>query len=509
MEQPIKKSIFYRDKHRPQFHYSPPENWMNDPNGMVYFEGEYHLFYQYYPEKTVWGPMHWGHAVSKDLIHWENLPIALYPDDLGHIFSGSAVVDWSNTSGLGKDGQPPLIAIFTHHEMELEKVGTNNHQYQSIAFSHDNGRSLIKYSGNPVLPNLNNIKDFRDPKVIWDKIRKHWLMVLATTDHSKFYSSKNLIDWTHLSNWGSPYGEHNGVWECPDLFPMRVEETGEEKWVLLQSINPGGLNGGSATQYFVGDFDGEKFILDEKFEKEVTNGHAIWIDYGRDNYAGVTWSDIPDEDGRRIFIGWMSNWDYSQTVPTERWRNAMTIPRRLALAQVNGKYRVISHPVKELEKLRGKFIDIESQIVSNNSILIEKKQLNVSQAEVILTIDLEGTSSTVFGIELSNGKGAVYQFGYEIANQQFFSDRSRSFSEVFSDKFSVKPALAPRFSTDQELLLHCFIDASSIEIFIDNGSVVMTETFFPNEDFNQLSLFCNDGQVQLVSGIAYELSSIW
>ena len=296
-----KEIVKSKEPHRPTFHFTPPEKWMNDPNGMVYYEDEYHLFYQFYPDSTVWGPMHWGHAISSDMVTWEHLSIALYPDELGYIFSGSAVIDWKNTSGFGKDGEPPMIAIFTHHEPEGAKKGTKTFQYQSIAYSNDKGRTWTKYAGNPVIPNP-GIKDFRDPKVIWDDDSDQWVMVFAAWDHVKFYGSPNLKDWTHLSDFGKEWGTHAGVWECPDLFPLIVKGKGEKKWVLLQSLNPGGPNGGSGTQYFIGDFDGKNFIIDGEFAENFKQDTTVWLDYGRDNYAGVTWSDIPQSDGRKLFI---------------------------------------------------------------------------------------------------------------------------------------------------------------------------------------------------------------
>ena len=310
---PISKT-YYQQPHRPQIHFSPPEKWMNDPNGMVFYAGEYHLFYQFFPDSTVWGPMHWGHAVSTDLVHWQHLPIALYPDSLGYIFSGSAVVDWKNTSGLGLNGQPPLIAIYTYHNPAGEKAGRKDFQYQGLAFSHDKGRSWTKYAGNPVLPNTESIADFRDPKVLWDEASNQWVMVIAAHDQVKFRGSKDLKKWTPLSNFGKTWGAHSGVWECPDLFPIRVEGSTETKWVLLVSINPGGPNGGSATQYFVGHFDGRQFTVDPSYTAAVSGEKAVWLDNGRDNYAGVTWSDIPKQNGRRLFMGWMSNWDYAQRI---------------------------------------------------------------------------------------------------------------------------------------------------------------------------------------------------
>ena len=247
--QQVMQEPSYHEQHRPQMHFSPPGQWMNDPNGMVYFEGEYHLFYQHYPDSNVWGPMHWGHAVSTNLVNWENLPIALYPDELGYIFSGSAVIDWNNTSGFGKDNHPPMIAIFTHHNMDQEKAGGDRYQVQSIAYSLDKGRTWTKFADNPVISNP-GIKDFRDPKVIWHEESARWIMVFAVKDRVHFYTSTNLKEWSFASEFGASDGNHGGVWECPDLFPLKTSE-GETKWILLQSINPGGPNGGSATQYFV------------------------------------------------------------------------------------------------------------------------------------------------------------------------------------------------------------------------------------------------------------------
>ena len=265
-------SDYYTEKYRPQIHFTPPAKWMNDPNGMVYFEGEYHLFYQYYPDSTVWGPMHWGHAVSKDMLHWEHLPVALYPDSLGCIFSGSAVADINNTSGFGKDGKAPIVAIFTYHDFVGEKAGRNTFQNQGIAFSNDKGRTWEKFNGNPVLKNP-GIRDFRDPKVQWYEPSKKWIMTLATLDCITFFSSPDLKNWTKESEFGKGVGGHGGVWECPDLFPLKVDGTGDEKWVLLVSINPGGPNGGSATQYFVGNFKGKVF------QNENKSVEPRWIDY--------------------------------------------------------------------------------------------------------------------------------------------------------------------------------------------------------------------------------------
>lgn len=499
----------YDERHRPQFHFSPQEKWMNDPNGMVYYEGEYHLFYQYYPDSTVWGPMHWGHAVSRDMVHWQHLPVALYPDSLGYIFSGSAVVDRNNTSGFGKDGQPPLIAIFSYHDPRGEKEGRKNYQYQAIAYSNDKGRTWTKYEGNPVVPNTGNHKDFRDPKVMWDDDRKQWVMVMAAFDHIKFWGSPDLKKWTHLSDWGVGYGAHTGVWECPDLFPIGVGTTSESKWVLLVSINPGGPYGGSATQYFVGDFDGTKFSLDKSYEKDVTNGKVVWLDHGRDNYAGVTWSGIPKEDGRRLFLGWMSNWEYAQVVPTELWRSAMTLPRTLSLEMTDPGYRLFSKPVSELQGIRIDSQHLKSVVVSEELDLTKQFGISPTGLELELVFELPVGGSTDFGIELSNSKGELYRIGYNLTNNEFYSDRSKSGDFSFSRSFAGPIPKSPRVLRKEKIRFHFFIDAASIELFADEGANTMTEIFFPTEDFNTIKIYAQGGNVKLESGKAYPLKSIW
>ncbi|MCB0546179.1 MAG: glycoside hydrolase family 32 protein [Phaeodactylibacter sp.] len=499
----------YLEQHRPQFHFSPQEKWMNDPNGMVYYDGEYHLFYQYYPDSNVWGPMHWGHAISRDLVHWEHLPIALYPDSLGYIFSGSAVVDWNNTSGLGENGKPPLIAIFTHHDPEGERAGRQDFQYQSIAYSNDRGRSWTKYAGNPVLPNTEKIRDFRDPKVIWDERAQQWVMVFAAQNHVKFWASPDLISWAHLSDFGREWGSHGGVWECPDLFPIEVENAAETKWVLLLSINPGGPNGGSATQYFVGDFDGKNFTLEEAFATSVKEENAVWLDYGRDNYAGVTWSDIPREDGRRLFMGWMSNWDYATVVPTTVWRSAMTLPRKLSLHKTEEGYRLFSQPVRELEALRSATHELESiEIVDELDLSAQ-----LAAAPLLLEMEMEfepgATDPVDFGVELSNEKGESYRIGYDAEANHFYSGRTRAGDASFSEKFAAAVHTAPRLSTDEAIRLHLFFDVASAELFADGGATVLTDIFFPSEDFNQAKIFVNKGRVKLIRGETHPLKRIW
>ncbi|WP_420458686.1 glycoside hydrolase family 32 protein [Neolewinella sp.] len=491
----LRTAMEYDEPYRPQVHFSPPTQWMNDPNGMVYHEGEYHLFYQYYPDSNVWGPMHWGHAVSGDLVEWEHLPLALYPDSLGWIFSGSAVVDHGNTSGLGEIGKDPLVAIFTYHNDPLEKAGHDDFQYQGIAYSNDRGRSWTKYAGNPVIPNTAAIRDFRDPKVVWDAEREQWLMVFAAQDRVLFWRSDNLIDWERLSAFGQDIGGHGGVWECPDIFPLQIVETGETRWVLLVSINPGGPNGGSATQYFVGNFDGTAFTLDPTFAGEVRNSNAVWLDYGRDNYAGVSWANIPDTDGRRLFMGWMSNWAYARDVPTTVWRGAMTVPRTLSLHQTPEGYRVYSSPVEELTQLRR-----EAQVFHGEHQL---KNLSSGAFELELMYVLDDDVADTLGVELRNIAGETLQVGYDAQTKTFYTDRRGAGPNDFSDRFALAPHRAPRISNSDTLRLHLILDRASVEVFADGGATVLTDIVFPTEPFDRVVLI-GEGE-----GTIYGLRSIW
>ena len=485
------------EQHRPVYHFTPPQQWMNDPNGMVYYDDEYHLFYQHYPDSNVWGPMHWGHAVSEDLVHWEHLPIALYPDSLGMIFSGSAVADLENTSGLGTTDSPPLVAIFTYHNAEAAEAGANNYQTQGIAFSTDRGRSWEKYEGNPVVENP-GIKDFRDPKVFWYEPEQKWVMIFAAADRVRIYDSPDLISWEFESEFGESSGSHGGVWECPDLFPLMVN--GEEKWVMLLSINPGGVQGGSATQYFIGEFDGEKFVNDNPEET------TLWLDYGKDNYAGVSWSNVPKNDGRRIFIGWMSNWQYANVVPTYSWRSAMTIARKLELAETAEGIRLISLPVDELRNLRAEPYQLEPKRLSENLSLTEITGFESSAKEVLLEFSIpEGTEAADFGVFISNSLGEEVRIGYNQVQQEYYFDRSNAGKSGFSEDFA-GIFHAPRIATSNTIKMHLYIDVASVEVFADEGKTVMTNIFFPNENFQNIGLFTENGQVQLTSGIIYNLS---
>ena len=466
----LAETATYQEPYRPQFHFSPKEKWMNDPNGLVYNDGIYHLFYQYYPEDIVWGPMHWGHATSKDLFHWEHQPIALYPDENGYIFSGSAVLDKGNTSGLGTEGIDPLVAIFTYHDPERAKANTMDHQTQGIAYSNDNGKTWNKYENNPVLQNPGKM-DFRDPKVFWHEDSNKWVMALAVGDHAEFYSSSDLKNWTFMSEFGKDIGAHGGVWECPDLIKMKVNGTNEEKWVLLISINPGGPNGGSATQYFVGDFDGASFSTTQKEVK--------WVDHGADNYAGVTYNNAPD--GRHVFLGWMSNWNYAQEVPTEKWRSAMSLPRELSLGEDENGYFVSSQVLEAFENLTRTVLSRERLSLGDTISL----KGSFDAAEVKWKQNLNQPVEIVF----KNEVGEFIRIRLLPENGRIEFDRSKSGKTGFSDSFADKVHTAPFAPRDAVVDVRMILDRASLELFVDEGRYVMTEIFFPGRAYDEMLLY--------------------
>lgn len=463
----IKAQSPEKEKFRPAFHFSPKAHWMNDPNGMVYSNGIYHLFFQYHPGGTTWGPMHWGHATSRDLFNWEEKPIALYPDSLGTIFSGSAVIDKDNTAGFGKNA---MVAIFTHHNQKIEDAKTGLHQYQSLAYSTDEGESWTKYKGNPVLPNP-GITDFRDPKVMWFEQGKKWIMTLATKDRITFYSSPDLKSWKRESDFGANLGAHGGVWECPDLFPLQIN--GKTVWVLLVSINPGGPNGGSATQYFAGNFDGNKFTPYATKEK--------WVDYGADNYAGITWSNTGD---RKIFLGWMNNWLYANQVPTKAWRGATTIARELSLENVGNDYYLRSVPVKEITPLL-------KSAYNKFNVLVGDKELDLSSKIKSLNgkfkLDIALEKAGTLDIILENKEGEKLIIGYDDQATSYFIDRSKAGETSFEKGFANKH-IAPRIASSTNQKLSMVFDETSVELFSDDGLTVMTDIFFPTSHWNILKI---------------------
>src|SRR5690348_5715741 len=476
----------YHEPYRPQVHFSPKQYWMNDPNGMVYNNGIYHLFFQYYPGASVWGPMHWGHAISTDLIHWTQQPIALYPDRLGYIFSGSCVLDSNNTSGFGIDGNPPLVAIYTNHDTAGENAHTNTYQYQSIAYSNDNGKTWTKYPGNPVVKNP-GITDFRDPHVIWDAPEKKWVMALATKDRITFYSSKNLKEWNKESEFGKNIGSHGGVWECPDLFPLA--DGNKTIWVLIVSISLEAPNGGSGTQYFLGNFDGHDFI--------PIDSTIRWIDYGPDDYPDVTWNNT---GARKIFLGWMSNWLYATKVPTTASRSAMTLPRTLTIQHVNDYIYVASQPVKELNTIETKPVVLKKIDISK-SINLSKK---IGAIKFPCRIDFKNNVQN-FSITLANDVGEKLVIGFDVEKKKYFIDRMHAGKDSFYKGFASVNS-APRLTNNTLQDVTLIIDKTSVELFADGGLTVMTVIFFPDKPYTKILMKGNS----LINELEYTLlKSIW
>lgn len=450
-----------KEKFRPVYHHTPAYGWMNDPNGMFYKDGVYHLYFQYNPYGSVWGNMHWGHSTSTDLMHWKFEGCAIVPDAWGAIFSGSCVVDHENTAGFGKEA---VVAFYT----SAKASPWGDVQSQSMAYSLDNGKTFVKYEGNPIL--TSSEKDFRDPKVFWYAPGKHWVMMLAVGQHMEIYSSVNLKEWKKESEFGAMQGAHGGVWECPDLVEIPVEGTREKKWVLICNLNPGGPFGGSAAQYFVGSFDGKKFVNESPTQTK-------WMDWGKDNYATVTWNNAPD--GRCIALGWMSNWQYANNVPTRQYRSANTLARDLTLYREGQELYLKSTPSVEVKKARGKKVSIPSFRVSEKHEIVNLFEEKQGAYEVEILIQNAGASKIAFC--LLNDKGEKVSMYYDLNRKQFVMDRSESGTVDFSKDFpavTVAPA-----NVDKELTLRLFVDRSSIEAFGEDGKFVMTNLVFPSQPY--------------------------
>ena len=428
------------ERFRPEYHHSPVYGWMNDPNGMFYKDGEWHLYFQYNPFGSLWENMTWGHSVSKDLVHWEALPNAIEADAIGTIFSGSCVVDTRNSAGFGKNA---IIAYYT---------SAAEAQTQSMAYSTDGGRTFTKYEKNPVI--TSDIPDFRDPKIFWHEPTQKWIVVLAAGQEMQFYSSPNLKEWTFESSFGREYGNHGGVWECPDMMQLPVRGTGQQKWMLVCNINPGGPFGGNATQYFVGQFDGHKFTCESK--PEVTK----WMDYGKDHYATVSFSNAPEN--RHVVIAWMSNWQYANQVPTHQYRSSNSIPRDLDLFADGEETYCGVIPSKEMQALRGKKV---------------KKLSDVCE----LVIDIKNSME----LTLSNTNGEEVTMFYDAQKQTFSMDRTKSGDCSFSETFATVTT-APTHGAMKQLRI--FIDRCSIEAFAADGKMAMTNLVFPSIPYTMLKV---------------------
>jgi fructan beta-fructosidase len=483
--------LIYQEPFRPHFHFTPERNWMNDPNGMVYHDGEYHLFYQYNPFGDKWGHMSWGHAVSNDLVQWRHLPLALAEQGDIMMFSGSAVVDFANTSGFGKDGHPPMVAIYTGHREETKD--TKRLEDQRLAYSNDHGRTWTHYSGNPVVDI--GSPEFRDPKVFWHDATSRWIMVVVLSQEKKvrLYASPNLKDWRQLSEFG-PAGAWHGpiIWECPDLFPLEVEgEPGVAKWVLIISINPGGPAGGSGTQYFVGDFDGIRFISDPEHPSEK----MLWLDYGSDFYAAVTWDNVPASDGRRILLGWMSNWNYTQDVPTWPWRSAMTVPRSLTLKRTSRGLRLAQEPVDELKKLHGgppRVFPGGSFAAADNWLF---QQRNLSELLDVEMSFSEVSPRTPFVINIHAGVGEVTAIAVDPQSGTVAVDRTHSGLKGFHPAFSASTRHeAPVEISSGQFTMRFLLDTSSLEVFAQDGRATLTDQIFPAAGKRLISLSSEGGK---------------
>lgn len=482
-----------REKFRPIYHHTPAYGWMNDANGLVYKDGEYHLYFQYNPYGSKWGNMHWGHSVSKDLVHWTHEQPAIARDTMGHIFSGSCVVDHNNTAGFGKDA---IIAFYTSHK---NLPGNHQRQQQCIAYSLDNGRTYTKYEGNPVLTPFDGLENFRDPKVFWYAPQNKWVMIVSADKNMRFYESKDLQKWNYMSEWGAGYGPQPNQFECPDFFEMAVDGNAQhKKWVMIVNINPGFAYGGSGTMYFVGQFDGHKFTCD------TAPNDVKWLDWGKDHYATVTYSNTP---GRIIAMPWMSNWQYANLTPTQQFRSQNALPRELKLYTAdNGEQLVSAAPVKETEALRNKATDL-------GSFEGEKQAKIDNEGAFELDFDLQAGTADKCGVEIANAKGEKVSIYYDVKAQHFVMDRAESGITEFGNK--VEPHQldnAQSLKRYKEVTVNyhnafalgtwapvpikanthhvqIFVDKSSVELFVDGGRIAMTNLVFPNEPYNQLRFF--------------------
>lgn len=495
----------FQEEFRPLLSYSPQRNWMNDPNGLVYHDGEYHLFYQYNPNGSTWGDMSWGHAVSADLLHWTELPPALpvEKDAKGDItqmfFSGSIVVDHANASGLGQPGKPPMVALYTAVLPQGRGDLPPGTQAQSLAYSLDRGRSWIQHPGNPVIrlppgQYASEYRDFRDPKLFWYEPGKKWVMALVLPNLHKalFYSSRDLLKWEYMSEFG-PAGAVGGIWECPDLIELAVDgDPARTKWVLLMSLNPGGPAGGSGMQYFVGDFDGTTFAAD---------GQTRWLDYGADFYAGVTYNGGPD--GRRLLVGWMNNWLYGQQVPTSVWRSAQSVPRELGLRTLDGRIQLVQQPLAGFERLRG------DRLLSAALLEPGSQAIAAPARPVEVTLRLRPADAQRSGIRVrSDGAGEYTEVGYDAGSRTVYLDRSRSGQAAFHPQFATRHD-APVVLRGGELSLRLLLDQGSVTVFAGQGEVVLTDQIFPGPGSNGITVFSEGGQAAAADVNIWTVKSIW
>lgn len=484
----------YDQPWRPQYHFTPPKNFMNDPNGTVFYKGEYHLFYQHNPEGNVWGHMSWGHAISTDMVHWQNLPVAL-PEEPGlyMVYSGSAVVDWNNTSGLCKNPAPLdhscLIAIYTGAYKDRQK--------QHIAFSNDRGRTWTNYAGNPVADL--DAPDFRDPNVFWYAPQQKWIMVTVLADERTLVvlDSPDLKHWTQRSTFG-PAGDMAGQWECPDLIELPIEGTSERKWVLIINRNPGAPAGGTGVRYLIGRFDGANFT------SEVPDAPVLWADWGKDFYATNTWNDAPLTDGR-VWIGWFSNWQYANVEPTVLWRGAQSVPRTLVLHRYADGLRLVQRPVRELERLRRERLHIVNASVADVN---QKIRESGTKGEVYeFEAELRPGQVDDIGFRLRKSKDAETLVGFDAVHREVYVDRTRSGKVSFSKDFPGRHSA--RLEQNTSIKLRVFVDRSSVEVFANDGERVLSDRIYPPPGSDSIELYAQGAGGRIVSLTIWELNSTW
>jgi fructan beta-fructosidase len=485
----------YGQPWRPQYHFTPPKNFMNDPNGTVVYKGEYHLFYQYNPEGNVWGHMSWGHAVSRDMVHWHNLSVALHEVRGPYmVYSGSAVVDWNNTSGLCKNStrqdRSCLVAVYT--------AAYKDRQKQHIAFSNDRGRTWTNYSGNPVADL--DAKDFRDPNVFWYEPQHKWVMVAVLADERTLVvlDSPDLKQWTKRSTFG-PAGDTEGQWECPDLIELPVEGTNEKKWVLIINRNPGAPAGGTGVRYLIGHFDGVKFT------SEVPDVPALWADWGKDFYATNSWNDMPSSEGRRVWIGWFSNWQYANNEPTVLWRGAQSIPRSLALRRYRDGLRLVQRPISQLEGLRRESFRLANMGIAEANLRIHETGPKGEVYEI--EAEVQPATTGEVGFRLRKGKDDETLVGFDSAHDDVFMDRTRSGETSFSKDFPGRHAA--QLEKRATVKLHIFVDRSSVEVFANDGERVLSDRIYPHPGSDGIELYDTGAGGKILSLKMWQLNSAW
>ena len=488
----------YLERYRPQFHFSPAANWTNDPCGLVYAFGKYHLFFQHNPFANVWGNMSWGHAVSLDLVHWKQLPVAIAADPQAAIFTGSSVFDQNNTSGLCASAQHGcIVSIYTGNSPKT--AATREKQTQNLAFS-DDGVTWTKYSANPIL-DLGR-SDTRDPKVFWYEPTRRWIMVIVVADQKKlrFFDSFNLKEWHALSEFGRQ-GATGGVWECPDLNQLPVPgKPGQNRWILKVGINPGHIAGGSGEQYFIGHFDGTRFINDNP------PSQIHWLDYGRDSYCALTFNNQPHAEAPRM-IGWMNNWQYAGSVPTSPWRGSMTLPRSLSLSSENGNLTLLQNPLDEIRSLRSAQRFEYSGAAGPD--LNQKLAHWTRRTQTFeMTAVIRPGSAKQLTWNLLEGEGEHVTLGYDAIKSELFVDRSQLAASHFNDAFPSR-TVAPLTLGGSPLDLHVFVDRSSIEVFAQNGRIAITNLVFPKPQSIGLSLNTGGDRIEALNLKIWNLHSAW